>query len=108
MCTTVDDLGTKSQLQNNNIKQYFQQYQYLLGKSDINDDISHQLKKLILDDESIDKSKPQANDPVLNCLLKNEMNFYEWVEIHNIGQSSLPNEGNCAFLTLSQFMTRTV
>ena len=94
-------------MQNKSIKRYFQQFQSLLGNSDINDDKNHQLKKLILDDESIDKNQPVANDPVLNCLLKNETNFDEWVEIHDSGQGSLPNEGNCGFLTMSQFMLGT-
>ena len=43
----------------------------------------------------------------MNCLLKNETNFDEWVEIHDSGQGSLPNEGNCGFLTMSQFMLGT-
>ena len=103
----LDELKLNSRIQNNDIKSYFQKYRSLLGEAEINDDVCHFVTKQILDDDTIDVKDPQANDPVLNYLLKDELNIEEWVEIHDNGQGSLPEEGNCGFLTLSQFLHGT-
>ena len=60
------------------------------------------LNNKLKDDSNDSKMMPYTNDDVINNLLDNNENL-EKITLRDFGQGFLPYEGNCGFLTMSQF-----
>ena len=67
---------------------------------------TYKYSKMINDkllDSQDSENKPDTDDDVINELLDDNDNLQEKMILHDYGQGSLPYEGNCGFLIMSQF-----
>ena len=90
------------------IAEYLQNYKELVGEHSISQDILKNVKKTI--NAEIINGKlytEHSDDPQFNYLLDNFGNEMERLEVLDHGQGSLPNEGNCGFLTMSRMLNGT-